>query len=430
MPSQNEDIEYLYSLLGAGIKLGLERTVALLSILSTPEQAFPSIIVGGTNGKGSAAATIESVLTAGGYLTGLYTSPHLVKFNERIRVGKTDIPDKILSSLIKRVKTLLEEEAPLLGPSFFEFSTALAFEYFRDRRVQIAILEVGMGGRLDSTNVVTNPLVSVITSVSLDHESSLGETLPEIAREKAGIIKEGGVVVTGVNDPAALAVIEETTREREADLYILGRDFSVSQAPSGAFDYSGINIALKGLKTPLKGIHQLRNAACALAALELLSMKGFPVEEGAVREGLASVRWRARFEKVMEEPAVILDCAHNPAAADALLSNLRTLSYERLILVIGVMADKDIDGLIARLAPLASVVVATEPRAERAAGAGIICEKLACYGVEVREVTGVPLAICSAISEAGRGDLILVTGSLYTVGEALAFFDERNDPLR
>ncbi len=411
--------------MGSGIKLGLERTEALLSILSTPQDAFPSVIVGGTNGKGSAAATIESVLGAAGYLTGLYTSPHLVKFNERIRVGKADIPDDALSSLISGVRRLVEEEAPGLGPSFFEFSTALAFEYFRERGVQIGVLEVGMGGRLDSTNVVT-PLVSVITSVSLDHEGPLGSTLTGIAREKAGIIKEGGAVVTGVKDPGALKVIAETARERGAELYILGRDFSVSGTRSGVFGYSGMNISLKGVETPLKGLHQRDNTACALAVIELLSERGFPVDEGAVRKGLGSVRWRARFERVIDEPAVILDCAHNPAAADALLSNLETLEYERLILVIGIMADKDIDGLISRLAPLASLAVATEPRADRAAGAGIISEKLSGYGVEVREEASVPLAIEYALTEAGIEDLVLVTGSLYTVGEAVSFFQERN----
>ena len=201
MSSYDKNINYLYSLLGAGIKLGLKRTTALLALLANPHETFPSIIVGGTNGKGSVSATLESILSAGGYKTGLYTSPHLVKFNERIRVGETDIPDKTLSSLIRRVRRRVEEGEPLLGPSFFEFSTALAFEYFRDKKVQIAILEVGMGGRLDSTNVVKTPLVSVITNVSLDHEEvSRLERFPEIAREKAGIIKEGGAVVTGLSE--------------------------------------------------------------------------------------------------------------------------------------------------------------------------------------------------------------------------------------
>ena len=419
--SYDENIKYLFSLLSAGIKLGLERTERLLSLISKPQDAFPSVIVGGTNGKGSTAAMIEAILMAGGFKTGLYTSPHLLKFNERIRVSGNDIGDAELAALISGLRDLLNKDAPQLLPSFFEFSTALAFKFFRDTSVDLAVLEVGMGGRLDSTNVVT-PLVSVITNVSLDHEGPLGSTLPQIASEKAGIIKKGGVVVTGVSDRSALNVIEGVSLERGAELFILGRDFNVSKTSTGGIDYLGITNNLKSLNLTLKGAHQQRNAACALATLELLEEKGFPVGEADLRSGLESVRWRARFERVSTDPDVIVDCAHNPDAADALISNLKSLSYKRLILVLGFMGDKDIDGILERIAPLAAVAIATKPEAERGASESFVGDKLGKFPLEVITVPVVSLAIESALSRAMHGDLILITGSLYTVGEALSFF--------
>ncbi|MEE9613399.1 MAG: folylpolyglutamate synthase/dihydrofolate synthase family protein [Thermodesulfobacteriota bacterium] len=431
MPSYRETIRYIYGLEALGIKPGLERIEALLSAMGSPEAAYPSILVGGTNGKGSTAAMMEAVLREAGFKTGLYTSPHLVRFNERIRVDGEEVANREVVRAAASVRMALGsiKSGGIMPPSFFEFTTAMAFERFREKKVDAAVLEVGMGGRWDATNVVT-PLVSVITNVAMDHTRHLGSSLKDIAREKAGIIKEGVPVVSAVEGGEgadALKSIEGISRERGAPLYLMGREFGVSASspPSGGFDYRG-QLRLNGLSLNLAGPHQLKNAACALKTIELLRERGFDIPEGAVRRGLGRTVWPGRFEVAGRRPTVILDSAHNPAAALALKETLEGLGFKRLILVLGVMADKDIAGITGTLSPLASTVVLTSPGIERAAGTGTLKQELRDYPGRVVTRKRVSGAVRAALAEAGRNGTVCVTGSVFTVGEARRYMERRN----
>lgn len=416
-------IDYLYGLQRHGIKLGLENTSRLLAALQSPERRFRSVHVAGTNGKGSTAAMISAVLNAAGHRTGLYTSPHLIDFTERIRVnGETIAPEQV-ARLTERVRAASSN----LSLTFFEFTTAIAFLHFADSSVEIAVAEVGMGGRYDATNVLT-PLVSVITSVDLDHQAYLGGALEQIALEKAGIIKPSVPVVTSANRPEAARVIEKVCRERNAVLYRTGSEMLVKGTSPQRFQYQGIRWSLPDLNCALLGRHQLSNAGCALAALELLEAGGVTIGEAAVREGLRTVRWEGRLEwmpRTASGANVILDGAHNPAGARVLRKFLEeTLKSEagRLILVLGILSDKDVGGISAELVPLAAEVVVTRPRHERAASTEDLRRLLPDTPARVTIRDPLEEALRYAQSTASAGDLICVTGSLYTIGEARSYF--------
>ena len=424
MSSYRETLDYLYGLLSLGIRPGLSATERLLSSLKDPQKEYPSIHVAGTNGKGSTSATLEAILTEAGFSAGLYTSPHLERFNERIRISGEAIADSDVVRVAEAVKRGSEAAfAEGKGPTFFEFTTAMAFQYFKEKKVDIAVLETGMGGRLDATNIVT-PLVSIITNVGFDHTLHLGEDLAAIAGEKAGIIKERVPVVTGVEAPLALPVIEEEAKKRGSRLFRYGADFRGNARPvERGFDYSGMSLRLTGLSLKLRGSHQFKNASCALAAVEVLQGLGYAIGEEAIREGLAGVFWPGRFEVMRERPLVILDCAHNPDGASVLAAALREfLASRRLVLVTGVMIDKDIDGIFSHLVPLASVVILTKPAMDRAAAVELLEKKLVDYKKPVILTRTVKEACSRALKEASDGDAICVTGSIFTVGEARGFF--------
>jgi dihydrofolate synthase / folylpolyglutamate synthase len=413
---------WVFDLQKFGIKFGLSSTLSLLARLGLPYQEGRYIHIAGTNGKGSVAAMLSAILSRAGYPVGLFTSPHLVNFRERYRLRDQEVPEDRLLDLINEVRMAVDPAEP---PTFFEFATAMAFLYFLKEGAGPIILETGMGGRLDATNIV-QPLVSVITNISRDHEEHLGEGLLAIAGEKAGIIKPRTPLVTFVRQKQVLTLFRSRCQEVEAPLYQGGVDFKSRGKAKGGFDYFGLEQHIPGLTLSLKGRHQYANAAVALAVVELLNRDGFPVSETAIRDGLNEARWPGRLEQLSQDPRVLLDGAHNPAAALTLAQNLKQArSNGRLILVMGVMADKDVDTILARLLPLAQTVIFTQPQYFRAAHTRDLARRAQHYKLEILQTPKVAKAIQQAQSLAGPADRIVVTGSLYTVGEAKEYFERR-----
>ncbi len=412
-------VEFLYGLHRHGIKLGLDTITELLAGLGHPERRFPSLHIGGTNGKGSTAAIVASVLQAAGYRVGLYTSPHLVDFRERIQVEGAPIAEERVAELTGRLRAAA---AASLDPTFFEFTTAMAFQHFADAGIDVAVVEVGLGGRFDATNVLT-PVVAAITNVALDHQEYLGHAVPAIAYEKAGIIKPGVPVVVGRVDEDAAAVVARVAEARGAPLYRLTRDF-LTEGPSARFRYVGMEQSWDALDCPLDGRHQLDNAACALALLEVASGRGVPVAESAVREGLRHVRWEGRLETVERRPLLVLDGAHNPAAAAAVAAYLGEFRREhegaRVIAVLGMMRDKDRGEFFARLLPQADEIIVTDARVPRAASPHELSAAAAACGRTAHVIADPHDALALARRMATPDDLILVTGSLMLVGEVKA----------
>jgi dihydrofolate synthase/folylpolyglutamate synthase len=363
---------------------------------------------------------LSAVLTRAGYPVGLYTSPHLVHFRERYRLGDREISEARLLDLINQVRAAVDDAEP---PTFFEFATAMAFLYFFQEGANPIILETGMGGRLDATNIV-QPLVAVITNISLDHQEHLGEGLKTIAQEKAGVIKPGVPLVTGAGQQRVLDLFHRRCREVQAPMYVRGRDFEARGVAGGRFAYRGLSREYKNLTLNLVGRHQYGNAALALAVLELLNLAGMEVPESAIREGLGQTRWPGRLELVDQDPRVLLDGAHNPAAARILAETLKQIrSNGRLILVLGIMADKDVDTILARLLPLAQTVVFTRPQYFRAADVEDLAARARNYKLEIIKIPQVAAAVRRAQELAGPQDRIVVSGSLYTVGEAKEYFE-------
>ncbi|MCL4458508.1 MAG: bifunctional folylpolyglutamate synthase/dihydrofolate synthase [Chloroflexi bacterium] len=409
----------------------LERTEHLLNLLGNPQHHYQSIHIAGTKGKGSTAAMIASVMEAAGYKVALYTSPHLHSFRERIRTNQHPIPGHRLSTIISQMRPLVDQvhsDCPDLGRlTTFEVSTALAFTYFATEAVDFAVIEVGMGGRLDATNVL-RPLVSIITSISLDHVPILGDTLPQIAAEKAGIIKDNGLVVSAPQRPEVLAVLEETCHARKARLFLIGQDwrwearagqYDWKEGRLQSFDVQGPFGEHKGLEIPLLGRHQLVNATTAVAALELLREYGLTIDALSIRQGLRQVIWPGRLEVVSWRPLLVLDGAHNADSAEKLLAALQEgLHYKRLILILGTSAGKDIPGIIRALAPAAELIITTQSKHPRAADPQLLQQEGAKYGCQIRVVEDVQAALDVALDMADEHDLICVTGSLFVVAEA------------
>ncbi len=408
-----DPLAYLSSLQGMGVRLDLGPTRRLLGRLGNPQESFDAVLVAGTNGKGSIAALIASVLGRAGYRVGLYTSPHLVDVRERIQVGGRLISRGDLRERAGEVREAVREDV-----TYFEFTTALAFLHFLRAGVDVAVLEVGLGGRLDATNVV-RPKVGVISNISLEHRAYLGRRLADIAREKAGIVKPGGRLVTAARQKAVLETLEAIARERGARIYRVGRDIRVRVRGDGVFSYFGLERNIPELRLGLRGRHQVINAACAVGAVELLEGGGFRVDEESIREGIAACRWPGRLEVLRENPAVVIDGAHNPAGASSLRKALEEdFPRRRLILVFGVLSDKDHRGMLRRLVPLADHVIVTRPREDRALPPGVAARFVRGMGKRVEVVEKSEQALAHALALAGKDDLVLVTGSLYLVGEA------------
>ena len=419
--SYDDAIAYLYGLQQHGMKFGLDNTRRLMSLLGEPHKSFSSIHVAGTNGKGSTSAMIESMLRTSGIRTGLFTSPHLVSFTERIRVNRQEIPEETvigLASEIRKVASEIED----FSPTFFEVVTSMAFLHFIRSSVQWAVIEVGMGGRLDATNVIL-PEVSVITSVGLDHREFLGDTHGDIAREKAGIIKQGVPVVTADQHPEVMEVIKKRCDEADAPLYKYNCGFS-AEITADEPDHLVINYKgtreYRDVRLSLPGAHQAVNAALAIKAVEIISEK-YPDLVCDIKKGLQTATWPGRLEMIMEYPPVLIDGAHNPPAAAVLSGHLRKIlqkKYKRIIMVLGVMDDKDIKGILGPLLPLASEIIFTAPAYGRAATATKLAGIAADMGYHSKTEGTVAGALQRAASLSGPGDLIVVTGSFYTIGEA------------
>jgi dihydrofolate synthase/folylpolyglutamate synthase len=414
-------------------KFDLKHMRILLGALEHPEQRVPGILIAGTNGKGSTAATLASILQASGLRTGLYTSPHLVRINERIRINGEVISDDefaLLHDMVDRTaeRVVAESELPW-HPSFFEMLTAMAFEYFARKKVDIAVLEVGMGGRLDATNVI-DPRVSVITDISLDHQKFLGNTVAEIAREKAGILRANGVAVLlpqqrEVNDVIGNAVMELGSRAVSAVPYVPpvspGSDsYLKGVAVRYPLQVMGETITVE---TPLIGRHQLRNTALAIAAAEELANQGFPVTAKSIEAGIRQTHWPGRFHVLpatSDRPEIIFDVAHNPAGAWALRSTLSTMYEDRqLTFVFGAMQDKAIREIAEILFPIVASVIVTPADNPRSATPANIREASKRIEVEMEDAPDVPEALRRAKIIAGPGGVIVVTGSIYIVGEAM-----------
>jgi len=413
--------DWIYGLQVFGIKLGLNSTESLLKRLGDPHKDFASIHLAGTNGKGSTASVMAAALIEAGYKVGLYTSPHLVSFRERFLInGRMPRPERLAGSMA-RVRAVVDESEP---PTFFEFVTALAFLYFKEQGVEVAVIETGMGGRLDATNVL-QPLVSLISDIGVEHTQYLGRTLKEIAGEKAGIIKPGVPVVTQARRPTAVGVIAQRAEELKAPLYRLGRDFKARWG-KGGLSYRGLDWSLKGLRPGLPGRHQGRNAALALAGLEVLNRRGLPVDEQAACDGLEKVNWPGRFQAIGQRPLTILDGAHNPAACRVLAEALKEVPRRRLILVLGAMADKDLSGMLKALGGLLDLsaggdeLILTRAAYERSATPEALAEAAQRLGYRFTIVGELLAAIGRAREMAGQEDLIVITGSLFIAGETLA----------
>jgi dihydrofolate synthase/folylpolyglutamate synthase len=418
-PDLAQAIAWVFDLQKFGIKFGLSSTLDLLARLGLPYQEGRYLHIAGTNGKGSVAAMLSAVLSRAGYPVGMYTSPHLISMRERFRLRDREIEADGLLYLINRVRAVVDAAEP---PTFFEFVTAMAILYFLEEKADPIILETGMGGRLDATNIV-QPQVAVITNISRDHQDYLGRGLLAIAGEKAGIIKAGAPLVTYATQPSVLDLFRERCRELGTPLYQGGVDFKAQGRGGGQLNYQGLEKDLHGLSLSLTGRHQYRNAALALAVLELLAGRGFAIGEAALREGLQQTRWPGRLEQLSQDRRILLDGAHNPAAARTLAQALkRSRSDGRLLLVMGIMADKEVDTILARLLPLAQTVIFTQPRYFRAASPEDLARRAAPYNLEIIQVPRVPEAIQRAQSLAGPDDRIVITGSLFTVGEAKEYF--------
>jgi dihydrofolate synthase/folylpolyglutamate synthase len=455
--SYSGTINYLYSLQKYGIKFGLDNISRLMASLDDPHKSFLSVHVAGTNGKGSVSAIIASILESAGLKVGLFTSPHIVSFTERIKINGEEISEDEIIELADEIRYIVERNGDF-SPTFFEVVTAMALLYFKREKIDIAVIEVGMGGRLDATNIIA-PVVSVITNISCDHMEFLGSTLEEIAREKAGIIKKGVPVVTSYQETEAINVIEGKALENDSALYIYDRDFFAvlkREDFSGiCFDYHNSQFTINDLVLPLMGEHQVQNASVAIKAAMIvlnnipylpphppLTKGGIkrdnltkgeqeggyddstPVGYRFIREGLKNVRWPGRLEIVKEDPVILIDGAHNPAAAYALSRAVKKFfseKYKRIIIVLGIMSDKDAKGIMEPLLPLASEIILTSPEYSRAASPEKLAGIAASLGFfNVRTTLTVKDAIEMALElahDTPASSLILVTGSFYTIGE-------------
>lgn len=420
---------------GANVqKFGLQNITTLAAGLGDPQKRIPSAHIAGTNGKGSTAAMLESILRTAGLSTGLYTSPHLERINERIRLNGESIADEGFAAAWTRVQSVIESlmaSGKLAAhPTFFECVTAMAFEAFAFHRVDFAIYEVGLGGRLDATNIV-EPEVAVITPIDFDHENFLGHSIEEIAGEKAGIIKPGAWVVSSVERAEARAVIARRCAEEGARLFEIDDAWRVGdvQASDGIYRavayaaYTGRKLVIA---PALPGRFQTRNALAAATAAELLAQRGFRVDEDAIASGISNVRWPGRLERLSEHPAVYLDGAHNPSGARELArfwdENFRG---RRITLVYGAMRDKAVDEIAGQLFPRAARVILTEPRQPRAVSASILAEMTGHFGTPISTIRDPAEALESALASAAPEDAVFVSGSLYLVGDLRTYWSKR-----
>jgi dihydrofolate synthase/folylpolyglutamate synthase len=413
----------------AAVLFDTSRMEAILEKLGKPHLAAESVHIAGTKGKGSTAAMIASILTASGYRTGLYTSPHLHSFTERIQIDGKPIQESEFAALVRRLRPDFDafNHLGVHGElTTFEILTALAFAHFRQQKVDFQVLETGLGGRLDATNVV-QPKVCAITSISLDHTEVLGNTLPQIAAEKAGIIKPRCVVVSAPQHPEARTVISSVCRQQEARLIEVGKDivWSITERSdsSQSFRLNGLR-GRHDLTIPLLGEHQLDNAAVAVGVAEELAAGGARISAESIAAGLSLVSWPGRLQVLQRSPLLVVDGAHNADSARKLVKALHQhFRFDDVVLVIGTSREKDIGGIVDQLLPVSGKVIVTRSRNPRATGISALATEFSTRGVKAREAETVESAVALALSEAGQGDLVCVTGSLFGVAEAIKYHE-------
>ncbi len=426
--------DYLDSLQFHKIKLGLDAMHSFMAKVGNPEQSLKIVHVAGTNGKGSVSMTLLTILSEAGYRVGLYTSPHLSSVRERFRINDCFISEEKFAELVTRIREVLGDEKI----TYFELTTALAFLWFAEENLDLVVLETGLGGRLDATNIA-DPLVSVITNVSMDHEAYLGNTISAVAGEKAGIIKPGVPVVSAVKENEGLAEVEAACREKNAQLLLHDHSFCTSPATDGLWQWHGssnfTDTSYKQLRCSMKGDYQIENASLALAVVELLKEQDFSVSDEQIRKGLAGVQWPGRLEyfclnrtnrkkiQCSEETnsvAYLLDGAHNPAGVKSLVQTLSSeCTYHKMILVWGAMADKDLQKTLALVAKLADNIILTKPDGERSAEPEYLLQNVPEHlQGKCTLNSSVETAIREAENLAGKNDLILIAGSLYLIGES------------
>ena len=415
-----EALSYIHSICWKGSKLGLDRTRELLGKLNDPQKELKFIHIAGTNGKGSTAAMLSSILEEAGYRVGLYTSPFINRFNERMQVNHQPIPDEELAALTEYVRPHADAMAD--SPTEFELITALAMVWFARQKCDIVVLEVGMGGELDSTNIIDVPEAAVIAAMGMDHVKELGPTMADIARAKAGIIKEGGRVVSYGGTPEADEVIAAVCRARNASL----RQPDFSAIVPGDFGLEGQTFSYKGwrgLRIPLVGAYQMNNAAVVLETVEVLRQRGWSVSDEAVRKGLADTRWPARFEVLRRDPVFIVDGGHNPHGIRATAESLsRLFPGRKITFVTGVMADKDVEHILGLIVPLAEQFFTVRPDNPRAMDAGELAARIEAMGAKATACASVQDGVDRAIQAEGPHGVACALGSLYMSGEVRSCF--------
>ncbi|MBE6015498.1 MAG: bifunctional folylpolyglutamate synthase/dihydrofolate synthase [Lachnospiraceae bacterium] len=408
----NEALEYIHGINWQSREPGLQRINELMDMCGHPERELKFIHIAGTNGKGSTAAMLAAVLAQAGYRTGLFTSPHIYKFNERMQINGEYITDEDICALADYIKPFTDKMSE--APTEFELISAIGFEYFKRQKVDIVVLEVGLGGEMDSTNVIPAPEVAVLAAIGLDHTGLLGNTLPEIAREKAGIIKAGCDAVIYRQDPEVEQVFIDKCKEVGATPHLCQPEEVIRTSidlDRQTFDYK----EYKGLSIPLTGAYQLKNLSMVLKTIEILTKKGYNIKADDLKAGLAATKWPCRFEVLKKDPVFIIDGAHNPQGIKATADSLRVFYKENsVIFLIGVMADKDLDTMIPYIKDLAKEFIAVTPDYPgRAMEAEVLKEHLAKYNASVTAAGSIKEGVSLALEKAGKEGAVCALGSLY-----------------
>ena len=416
--SYESTLEYIHNVKWQRSKLGLSRTRELLQAMGNPEKKLKFVHIAGTNGKGSTAACIASILTCAGYKTGLYTSPYILRFNERMQIDGCQIGDEELERLTDKIRPFADAMEDT--PTEFEVITALAMEFFYEHGVDIVVLEVGLGGELDSTNVIDTPECAVITAIGLDHTELLGDTLTKIAKTKSGIIKAGGETVMYPAGQDVIDVVEKKCKEVGAHVRVA----DVSKLNVRGVELDGCHFDFDGITDiflPLAGTYQPYNASVAITACRVLRERGWHVSDEAIKKGLSQVKWPGRFEVLHKAPVFILDGAHNPHGIKATEASLKNhFGDEKLTFVIGVMADKDVDTMVEMVAPLAKEFFTARPDNPRAMSAAELAALIERHGVRATPCDSVQSAVDAAIASAGKSGTVIALGSLYFSAEIRA----------
>ncbi|SNX55074.1 folylpolyglutamate synthase/dihydrofolate synthase family protein [Thermoanaerobacterium sp. RBIITD] len=413
-------IDYIHNTYKFGVKLGLDNIRRLLEYMDNPQEKLKIIHVAGTNGKGSTCSFINSILIDAGYKVGLYTSPYLEEFEERMRINNENIPKEKLTNYVEYIKPIIDKmiSEGYNHPTEFEVITAIAFKYFYDEKVDFVVLEVGLGGRYDATNVINKPLVSVITTIDFDHMDKLGDTISKIAFEKAGIIKQDGIVVSFYQRDEALKVIKEICDLKNATLTVMNADdvkINESNSVHQIFDYKNY----KNLEIRIIGKHQIYNAVLAVMAIDKLKSYGINIDIDTIKKGLNEAKWPGRIEVINRSPLIVIDGAHNPQGMKVLKDALKLFTYKKLILVVGMLKDKDTSNMIKLITPEADYVITTMPISERAYTAEELSEKIS--STNVLHFDNIDDATDMALKMAHQDDMVLFCGSLYMIGHVRTY---------